>query len=88
MVSVFSRVSATYLEQYEGYPAIRDVVTHLFAEPYLQAVRAQEATGRSMKSVYNAIDMLSEDGIIDEITGKQRGKVYRASEILAIVESP
>jgi Fic family protein len=79
---------ATYLEQYEGYPAVRDVVTHLFEEPYLQAVRAQEATGGSKKAGYNAIDMLSEDGVIDEITGKDRGKVYRAPEILAIVESP
>ncbi|MFC6752067.1 Fic family protein [Halorubrum tibetense] len=79
---------ARYLEQYDGYPAVRDVVTHLFEEPYLQANRAQEATGRSMKAVYNAIDMLSEDGIIDEITGKERGKVYRAPEILTIVETP
>ena len=79
---------ATYLNQYDGYPAVRDVVSHLFEEPYLQANRAQEATGRSMKAVYNAIDMLSEDGIIDEITGKERGRVYRAPEILAIVEIP
>jgi Fic family protein len=79
---------ATYREQYTGYPAVRDVVTHLFEEPYLQAGRAQEATGRSKKAVYDAIDMLSEDGIIEEITGKERGKVYRAPEILAIVESP
>jgi len=78
----------TYLEQYENYPAVRDVITHLFEEPYLQANRAQEATGRSMKAVYNAIDMLSDDGIIDEITGKKRGKVYRAPDILAIVETP
>lgn len=79
---------ARYLEQYDGYPAVRDVVTHLFEEPYLQASRAQEATGRSKKAVYNAIDMLSDDGIIDEITGKERGRVYRAPEILAIVETP
>ena len=79
---------AEYLEQYEKYPAVRDVITHLFEEPYLQAVRAQEATGRSKKAVYNAIDMLSEEGIINEITGKERGKVYRAPEILNIVESP
>ena len=82
------KLRATYLDQYEGYPAVRDVVTHLFEEPYLQAVRAQEATGRSKKAVYNAIDMLSDDGIIDEITGKERGRVYRAPEILAIVETP
>ena len=79
---------AEYLEQYEKYPAVRDVITHLFEEPYLQAVRAQEATGRSKKAVYNAIEMLSEDGIINEITGKERGKVYRAPEILNIIESP
>ena len=79
---------AGYLEQYEDYPAVRDVVTHLFEEPYLQATRAQEATGRSKKVVYNAIDMLSRDGIINGITGKERGKVYRAPAILAIVEAP
>jgi len=32
--------------------------------------------------------MLSHDGIIDEITGKERGRVYRAPDILAIVETP
>ncbi|MFC7060112.1 Fic family protein [Halovenus salina] len=78
----------TYLEQYEGYPAVRDVVTYLFEEPYLQAGRAQDATGRSKKAVYNAIDMLVDDGVIEEITGKERGKIYQAPEILAIVESP
>jgi len=82
------KLRGSYLEQYEGYPAVRDVITHLFEEPYLQAVRAQEATGRSKKAVYNAIDMLSNDGVINEITGKERGRVYRAPEILAIVESP
>ena len=77
-----------YREQYENHPAVRDVITHLFEKPYLQAVRAQEATGRSKKAVYNAIEILSEDGIINEITGKERGRVYRAPEILGIVESP
>jgi len=54
---------ATYLDQYDGYPTVRDVVTHLFEKPYLQANRAQEATGQSMKAVYNAIVMLSGNGI-------------------------
>ena len=40
-----------------------------------------------MKAVYNTIDMLSDDGVID-VTTKKNSKVYRAQDILAIVETP
>lgn len=75
-----------YLQRYEGRPAMQDFIAYLFQEPYLTASRAQTATGRSKRSIYNAIDTLSENGIIEEITGKQRGRIYRAPEILSLIE--
>ena len=77
-----------YQETYDQSPAVRDVITHLFEEPYLKPTRAIEATDRPSQTIYKVLDRLESDGVIREITGKKRGKVYRAPEILAIVERP
>jgi len=77
-----------YHDRFPDQPAVRDVVDHLFEEPYLKAPRAIEATGRSNHGVYSAIEALEENGIIKELTDKERNRVYEAPEILALVESP
>ena len=77
-----------YRSRYPNSPAVRDVIDHLFEEPYLQAPRAIEATGRSRQAVYDAIEKLSNEGIIVEVTNKDRNKGYKAPDILRIVESP
>lgn len=79
---------ADYRGRYPNSPAVRDVIDHLFEEPYLQAPRAIEATGRSRQAVYDAIEKLSTEGIIVEVTDKERNKVYKAPDILGLVESP
>lgn len=76
-----------YHTTYSDMPAVRDVIDYLFAEPYLKAGRAIEQTGRSNRGVYGAIDRLEEDGIIEQVTDRDYDRVYRAPEILAIVES-
>ena len=79
---------ADYRSRYPNSPAVRDVIDHLFEEPYLQAPRAIEATGRSRQAVYDAIEKLSSEDIIVEVTDKERNKVYKAPDILGLVESP
>jgi len=79
---------ANYRSRYPNSPAVRDVIDHLFEEPYLQAPRAIEATGRSRQAVYDAIEKLSNEGIVVEVTDKDRNKVYKAPDILGLVESP
>lgn len=79
---------ADYRSRFPNSPAVRDVIDHLFAEPYLQAPRAIDATGRSRQAVYDAIEKLGDEGIIVELTNKERNRVYEAPEILALVESP
>ncbi|WP_435361592.1 Fic family protein [Haloarchaeobius sp. DFWS5] len=77
-----------YREKFPNSPAVRDVIDHLFEEPYLKASRAIEGTGRSRQAVYDAIEKLTAEGIIQELTDKQRNRVFEAPEILALVESP
>lgn len=79
---------ADYQRRFPDSPAVRDVIDHLFEEPYLKASRAIETTGRSRQAVYGAIEKLGEEGIIEELTDKQRYRVYEAPAILDLVESP
>ena len=55
-----------------------------FHSAWSLAIRGQEGDWSAKKAVSNAIDMLSGGRVTDEITGK----LYRAAEILATVETP
>ena len=76
-----------YRERFPNSPTTRELVDYLFEQPYLTGPRAVEATGRSKPSVYDAIDTLSDEGIVVETTGKQRNKVYEAPELLSVLSS-
>lgn len=76
-----------YRSNYPNSPAVRDLVDFLFEEPYVKASRAIEKTGRSNEGIYGAIERLEDDGVLEEITGKDYNRVYRAAQILSIVES-
>jgi predicted transcriptional regulator len=39
-------------------------------------------------TAYRAIDTLADDGVLEEVTGKQRNKEYRATEIFEILKRP
>jgi Fic family protein len=70
-----------------GAAALR-LVDEMFATPYLTLRRATEATGVAKKSAQNTIDKMLAAGLIREITGKQRNRVYCADEILRLLDEP
>jgi len=39
-------------------------------------------------TAYRGIDALHEEGVLEEVTGKERNKQYRAREIFEILERP
>lgn len=45
-------------------------------------------TIRNVDAVYDAIESLEADGIVSEISGSERYRVYEAPEILGVVASP
>ena len=59
----------------------------LQTHPFLNASQAQEKTGLSAPTVNKAFEALETIGIVREITGKQRGRVFAYAEFLKILES-
>ncbi|APX97313.1 Fic family protein [Natronorubrum daqingense] len=76
-----------YRERFPSHPTARELVDYVFEQPYLTGPRAIEAIGRSKPSVYEAISALEREGIVRETTGKQRGKVYEAPDVLDVLDS-
>lgn len=60
----------------------------LFERPYLTANNVEEMLDVSGPTAYRAIHSLEDDGVLEEVTGKESHREYRASEIFEILERP
>ena len=58
------------------------IMDNLFSHPIIDPDRCQEITTLSMASVYKLLDDLEELKIIEEFTGRKRGKLYVFREYL------
>ena len=52
------------------------ILNHLYQRPYLNAEKVRAVTGLSMPSCYKLMNDLKEIGVLNEITGLQRGRAY------------
>ncbi len=59
----------------------------LQTHPFLNAAQAQQRAGLSAPTVNKAFEALEALGVVREITGKQRGRVFAYVEFLKILES-
>jgi Fic family protein len=64
------------------------VVDALFAAPVTTVNHVKEAIGVSFPSANRYIAQLEEAGILREITGRTRNRLYRADEIIHAIEAP
>jgi len=71
-----SRSSATLLK----------LTDHLFLRPVINVSRAMTVLKLSQPSAQANIDRLVHEGILVEVTGRQRGRIYVADKIIAVVE--
>ena len=62
------------------------LLDRLFQNPYLTIPYAQEWLGVSFPTAQRAVEYLEAAGIVQETTGQQRNKRFRASEILETIE--
>jgi Fic family protein len=60
----------------------------LFARPILTVNQAAEALDVTFATAQRHINRLEAAGLLREITGQARNRVYRADEILAAIEEP
>ena len=78
-----------YVEQYGGDArADARLACALFEQPYLTASLVEEQLDVSGPTAYRAIDQLVADGVLEETTGNERNKEYRAAEIFDVLEKP
>ena len=59
----------------------------LFSVPAVTVAQASQRTGVTQRTAQIAIDRLIKQGILHEATGRSRGRVYTAVEVIGIVES-
>ena len=52
------------------------IVEYLYNQPVIDAQRISDITGKSLRPSYNMLSTLEKLGILKEITGGQRGKLY------------
>lgn len=78
-----------YQDTYGGvsYTA-NQLACHLFERPYVTARSVAEHFDVQRSTAYRAIESLQDDGILEEVTGNERNREYRAKEIFEILERP
>lgn len=78
-----------YETQYTDAPkSVRRLAVALFEEPYFTVREASERLDVVYGTANNAVERLESDGIVEEITGNSQNRVFRAVEIMDVVERP
>ena len=78
-----------YEDEYGGVQYAKNrLACRLFEQPYVTTKTVAEMLDIERSTAYRAIGELEEEGVLEEVTGKQRNKEYRAKEIFDILERP
>jgi len=64
------------------------VVDFLFAEPVFTVKQLSNGLGIDFSAAQRYVNHLEGEGFVEEITGQARNRIYRASEILKVIEAP
>ncbi len=74
-----------YRRQLRGKATAAALVDFLFANPYVTAASATELLGVSNPTARSAIAVLEHEQVLEEITGRSWGRVYRCTPILEAI---
>ncbi|MBU0493428.1 MAG: Fic family protein [Chloroflexi bacterium] len=80
-----------YREQFQAARAaarLLQVVDLLFAQPLLTINQAAEALGVSFPTARQYVNQLAAAGLLREVTGQARNRVYQADAVLAVIAEP
>lgn len=76
-----------YVERYEDDPrSVALLARRLFQRPFVTRSDAAELIEMTYQTGSSAVDQLASDGVLSRETDRQRGTVYRATEIMDIIE--
>jgi Fic family protein len=75
-----------YRDRYtDAAPSVRALIEALFVEPIFTVSRAADLIEMSYPAANDAVDRLETDGVIEELTGQDRYREFRASEVLDVL---
>lgn len=78
-----------YETRYADAPkSVRDLALTLFEDPYFTVSEASDRIDVVYQTANNAVEHLENDDAITEITGNKHNRVFRADQIMNIVERP
>lgn len=67
---------------------VHTLVDELIASPYLTVGRAAAVTGLAPNNALRMVNRFVDTGLLREITGRQRNRVYCADEVLRLLDAP
>lgn len=80
-----------YRQQFQTARAaarLLQVIDSLFAQPVVTVPQVADAVDVTFPAAQRYVNQLEEVGILREITGQARNRVYRADEVLRVIEEP
>ncbi|MDQ3864104.1 MAG: Fic family protein [Actinomycetota bacterium] len=80
-----------YRERFQREGASPNLLTatnHLFANPVTSIRELAEALGVSFEAARRLVGSLEERGVLEEITGRRRNRVYAAREVVEVLQEP
>jgi Fic family protein len=81
----------TYRQRFQregARPSLLTAVNHLFANPVTSIRELAEVLGVSFEAARRLVGSLEERGVLEEITGRRRNRMYAAREILQVLQGP
>jgi Fic family protein len=88
--SLLVNLREDYQQRYQSERSenILELVMRLFENPYLDVNTAADWLDVEYSTANRLVGQLEDDGILEELTGKNRNRFYRASEVFEIIDRP
>ena len=64
------------------------ILDQIFANPYISIARYAKRTGVSFHNANKGIEFWIKQGLLSEVTGKQRNRIFMAMAVLRVMEGP
>lgn len=78
-----------YRDRYQDEAnSISQLSMRIFSQPYLTVREAETVLGMTYRTANRAVNRLQEDGVLEEVTGQRRNRVFRAREVYDILQKP
>lgn len=77
-----------YLKELRETPKAVALIDPLFQNPYMTIARATQLLNITHPTARQVIKVLEDAGVLQEMTGREWGRIYRANEISRVIENP